>query len=554
MDWKIQHIEDTISRFDNILIISSFEEDETNTIEGKISVTLSNGENLFFRVRIQSQYPYDCVESESIQFINKELKEYPHVMADGHICIHTSHETDINKKLLNDFCSLFEWAEKFIVRKEKNEHYEHIIIPSSKLRREGELKKVFYFTDTEYKFSPYQFGFFNYASMANSTDLFSSISNNVIINFYRDNKPIALSKWSKSFIPEGYDNKLKQGIYITCPSPPCNGKFGYQKWDSFEKIIHPQQKEFIYTIFQEQKKNKIKELPLLIGYNLPNNQFHWQVVILKLNEPPLLEIRHIKVFSSRIIEWGETENCSYEFFFGRGILNKKIIHSKILLIGVGAIGSILATTLVRGGVMNLTLCDYDIKKPENVCRSEYCFTKGNNIKIIELREKLLAISPFVDIELMDPFYLETKIKSNFKLDQYSENENIIIEELQKYDFIIDCSTDNSLMHILDKIELTNIITISITNKAKGLVCACTPKSYKWVMNQYQNIMENDTSDMYNPTGCWSPTFKASYNDIQILVQYAIKQLNYKLEKGYPPSNFTLEIKENNNIEIILKEY
>ncbi|EGK02075.1 hypothetical protein [Dysgonomonas gadei] len=110
------------------------------------------------------------------------------------------------------------------------------------------------------------------------------------------------------------------------------------------------------------------------------------------------------------------------------------------------------------------------------------------------------------------------------------------------------------MHILDKLELPNIITISITNKSKALVCACTPKSYRWVMNQYQSILDNDTSDMYNPTGCWSPTFKASYNDIQTLVQYAVKQLNYKMEKGFPLNNFTLEIDESNNIEIKLKEY
>lgn len=133
-------------------------------------------------------------------------------------------------------------------------------------------------------------------------------------------------------------------------------------------------------------------------------------------------------------------------------------------------------------------------------------------------------------------------------------EEKVLEKLLDYDYIIDCSTDNGLMHILDKLELPNIITISITNKSKALVCACTPKSYRWVMNQYQSILDNDTSDMYNPTGCWSPTFKASYNDIQTLVQYAVKQLNYKMEKGFPLNNFTLEIDESNNIEIKLKEY
>ncbi|MDR1505305.1 MAG: ThiF family adenylyltransferase [Prevotella sp.] len=553
MDNRIQNIEEAIKIFDNIVITSPFEMDDTNSIEGEIAVTLSNGETLSFRANIQSQYPYDCVESESIQFINKELREYPHVMGNGRICIHTFHETDINKKLNNDLNSLLEWAEKFVVRKEEDEHYEHLIIPT-KLRKNGEFKKVFYFTDTEYKFCSYQYGFFNYVPIANSTDLYSSISNNVIKDFFRENKLIASSKWSKSFIPEGYEKKLKEGIYITCPSPPGKGKFGYQKWSDFENIIHPEQKDFIYNVFQEQKKKQIAYLPLLIGYNLPDNQYHWQVIIINWDQPPVSERHHIQVFNSGKIEWGETENCSYEYFFGRGTLNKQLTQAKILIIGVGAVGSILATTLTRGGATNLTLSDYDIKKPENICRSEYRFTTGNHVKVLELREKLLAISPFVNIDYMELFYWENKVKNSFKSSKFTEEENKIVEELNKYDYILDCSTDNSLMHILDKIGLSNVITISLTNKAKGLVCACTPKSYKWVMNQYQNILENDILDMYKPTGCWSPTFKASYNDIQTLVQYAIKQLNYKLEKGFPFNNFTLEIEENKNIEIKLKEY
>lgn len=146
------------------------------------------------------------------------------------------------------------------------------------------------------------------------------------------------------------------------------------------------------------------------------------------------------------------------------------------------------------------------------------------------------------------------MKNKFRTTHKTVEEEKVLEKLLDYDYIIDCSTDNGLMHILDKLELPNIIIISITNKSKALVCACTPKSYRWVMNQYQSILDNDTSDMYNPTGCWSPTFKASYNDIQTLVQYAVKQLNYKMEKGFPLNNFTLEIDESNNIEIKLKEY
>ncbi len=43
--------------------------------------------------------------------------------------------------------------------------------------------------------------------------------------------------------------------------------------------------------------------------------------------------------------------------------------------------------------------------------------------------------------------------------------------------------------------------------------------------------------MYNPTGCWNPTFKASYNDIESKVQFAIKHIISMLSSEKPLSNF-----------------
>ena len=57
-------------------------------------------------------------------------------------------------------------------------------------------------------------------------------------------------------------------------------------------------------------------------------------------------------------------------------MNEQLTNSKILIIGIGAIGSIVAKTLVRSGCTKVDFIDYDIKEPENVCRSEYSFYTG----------------------------------------------------------------------------------------------------------------------------------------------------------------------------------
>jgi len=56
--------------------------------------------------------------------------------------------------------------------------------------------------------------------------------------------------------------------------------------------------------------------------------------------------------------------------------------------------------------------------------------------------------------------------------------------------------------------------------------------------------------MYNPTGCWSPTFKASYNDVSSKVQFAVKHIVKMLTKAEPQSNFY--ITENDSILSVCK--
>jgi len=59
------------------------------------------------------------------------------------------------------------------------------------------------------------------------------------------------------------------------------------------------------------------------------------------------------------------------------------------------------------------------------------------------------------------------------------------------------------------------------------------------MAQFKGILKNDVGDMYEPTGCWSPTFKASYNDVNLLVQMAVKKINSILAEGGIKSNFVV---------------
>ena len=55
------------------------------------------------------------------------------------------------------------------------------------------------------------------------------------------------------------------------------------------------------------------------------------------------------------------------------------------------------------------------------------------------------------------------------------------------------------------------------------------------------------------TGCWHPTFKASYSDILILLSYALNEINHRLETGQSINSFFISknISGSNSLNYIL---
>jgi len=215
--------------------------------------------------------------------------------------------------------------------------------------------------------------------------------------------------------------------------------------------------------------------------------------------------------SNRAIDWAMTRNCSNKYFFGRGSLNKKLTNGKILIIGIGAIGSIIAKTLVRSGCTKVDFIDYDVKEPENVCRSEYSFSTGISNKTNDLINELCLISPYFEptnggydySEAFD-FYIKSHLTDvTLKTD--------IEKRLNEYDVIFDCSADNDLLYVLSQLTINStLLNLSISNNAKQIGVCCRKNRYDFIITQFNgNVLKFDVDDLYNPTGCWNPTFKAS---------------------------------------------
>ena len=436
-----------------------------------------------FNIIIDQAYPLKISDSESIRFYLKddEYKQFSHVMLNNAICFHNQHCITFHKKLQQDFHAIKQWIVKYVINQEKDEHYEHLITENCTYK---ETYFSFQFTDVDESFSQNEIGIVTNTFLTKSKYQGKDI-HNYLVQSFTHNITQKNCQWS-SFYSSKENNLL--GIYIFIEDKPSiYDRFSFSNWQEFKYLFNQEMLSEIWKItFSIQQEY----IPIFIGYKTKNQNIHWQVAMIDLKDLFFKNTQGIYELCDKQIKWVLSKNSSYHYFFGRGAFHPNLTNKKVLIIGLGAIGSQVARTLVRGGCKNITIADYDIKEPENICRSEYDFIPPYENKADELASILLNISPFV--ELSSFLHFETEyIKFNLP----SEYLNSLSEKFSKFDYIFDCSTDNDLMYLTGKLNLTStIFNLSITNYAKALVCGISPNHYRFVKHQFDNILENDTLD------------------------------------------------------------
>ena len=76
-----------------------------------------------------------------------------------------------------------------------------------------------------------------------------------------------------------------------------------------------------------------------------------------------------------------------------------LAEKRVILFGVGGVGSWCAEALVRSGVKHLTVVDFDTVCPSNVNRQMMATARTiGQVKVEALRERLLEINPDAEIE------------------------------------------------------------------------------------------------------------------------------------------------------------
>ena len=96
----------------------------------------------------------------------------------------------------------------------------------------------------------------------------------------------------------------------------------------------------------------------------------------------------------------------------------RIAEKRVIIFGVGGVGSWCAESLVRSGIRKLTIVDSDCVSVTNINRQLMATTKTvGQVKVDALKERLLTINPSAEITaLQQVFNAETA--SQFGLEEY----------------------------------------------------------------------------------------------------------------------------------------
>jgi len=133
---------------------------------------------------------------------------------------------------------------------------------------------------------------------------------------------------------------------------------------------------------------------------------------------------------------------------------ERIRIKRVIIFGVGGVGSWCAECLVREGIMHLTLVDSDVVCVTNCNRQLMATTKTiGEPKVEALRRRLLEINPEAEILALQKNYSE-ETKDDFNI--------------ESYDYVID-----AIDSLKDKISLI-LKALAPTKPPRGEASGCSP--------------------------------------------------------------------------------
>lgn len=290
---------------------------------------------------------------------------------------------------------------------------------------------------------------------------------------------------------------------------------------------------------------------LLIGFPIPervggpNLRMHWLALQLPEKSPRpragfrntekgrWLAYRTADLADHQPLHWLETANWHRKEISVRGQLGDEITQNRFLIIGAGAIGSVLSELLARAGVRDIAVLDPDILEAGNLVRHTLVSSDIGRSKAIGLRDRLTDATVHGHVSAVSGRFPPAGVEQ--------------AEMVRDSDIIIDTTGEDTVPAQMGAFEWEGVrtfISVSLGIHARRLFFFATRGTsfpQREFMERLQPWLHLERSE-YDPEelprdgpGCWHPRHPARIDDVWMMTAAAVKLIEQVVESppGFP---------------------
>ena len=121
---------------------------------------------------------------------------------------------------------------------------------------------------------------------------------------------------------------------------------------------------------------------------------------------------------------------------------EKLTNSKVAVFGIGGVGGFVVENLVRSGIQNLCIIDFDVVEETNINRQIMAtHSTIGRLKVDVMKERILDINPNINLEVCDRKMSPTNLDT-FNFERFDYVVDCIDMRLSKIALIEHCANNN----------------------------------------------------------------------------------------------------------------
>lgn len=477
-----------------------------------------------------------------------------HPWRDGDLCLNTDvslfrrlgkdiEPLDKERRLHWHFKRFISWLE-YASKEELLLEGDYFELPPTPINIMGSV--AFCENDRNYIFwknNYFQYGYLNLIKLDND-------NKTLLIDKFLTFQEVLIFKYNWGEYVDNYENEHIKGAWVLLNEIPILKPWHIPStWGELVSVCYEQSIDLLNIIkqFAPTFRYRGKHI-LMLGFPIPdrigekNIQTHWFGLVL----PELSQQKTLthgfrsretaywwhdeqKLFKeSAKIDWLFTENWDKSELNSRGSFSNDVISRKALIIGAGAVGSVVSELLARSGMMQLAIMDHDILKAGNLVRHTLTLNDINKYKVDSLVKRLNDCSPHNMVKGINR--------------QFPLNKDEHLELIKQYDVIIDCTGEDEVIYQLEnssQLSEKTIISVSLGYGSKRLFVymsqerSYSAKSFFKLISPWQKKEAQSLVGIEFPRegiGCWHPVFPARADDVWQMATIAIKNIEMALQE------------------------